>query len=1161
MAQIDGTQNADFIHRRGDGLTVPSGLNEIAGTTAGADIVRAGDGNDVIHADRGADTIHGGAGADRMFGGDGDDTYHLNSVADRAKELVGAGTDLVIASVNHVLGENIENLQLVGARAISGTGNRSDNLIVGTNLDNRLVGAAGNDTVRGRKGNDTILGGTGEDELFGGKGADELRGGAGDDTVWGYRGNDTVLGGLGNDQVWGGVGDDTVQGGAGNDTLGGFLGINRLVGGDGSDTYLVSSANNVLVERANEGRDLVRSKVSFVLGDNFENLDLLGTGNLSGTGNDLGNRLLGNAGNNALSGRGGGDTLVGGRGNDTLDGGIGNDTLYGGAGNDTYVVSEAGDLVVEQGNEGGDSVLTSLTTYSLGKNLENLRYTGTGDFTGNGNGLANRISGGSGNDTLNGRGGADKLIGGAGNDVYIVDNTQETIVEETGGGEDEIRTTLGSYTLGANIENLRYTGTGDFTGNGNGLANRISGGSGNDTLNGRGGADKLVGGAGNDVYIVDNTKEKILEEAGGGEDEIRTTLGSYTLGANLENLRYTGTGDFAGNGNGLANRISGGSGNDTLNGRGGADKLVGGAGNDVYIVDNTKEKILEEAGGGEDEIRTTLGSYTLGANLENLRYTGTGDFTGTGNELANQIIGGDGNDFLAGLLGADRLTGGSGRDTLDGGAGVDTMSGGTGNDTYLVDNTNDVIEELAGEGDRDIVRSTANVYTLGDNVETLLFIGTGDFTGTGNGAANSIVSGGGDDSLVGLQGADLLSSGDGSDTLDGGAGVDTMSGGDGNDTYRVDNTNDRITELPGEGSDTVRSTANVYTLSSHIENLVFAGTGDFTGTGNDLTNYIVGDVGNDTLLGLQGDDRLVAGAGDDRLDGGAGVDTLDGGTGNDTYIVDNANDAIIEKSGAGTSDTVNSTSNSYTLGDNIENLVFVGSGDFTGTGNALNNRIDGSANGASTLDGRGGNDTISSGDGNDVLLGGAGNDSLSGGAGNDTLDGGAGNDVLTGGLGRNRLIGGGGNDTLNAGLGDDRFVFNSTDGVDRIAGAMDPNDRVIFDMSTFNIGNGDATIDNDILLGGTGNATTWDSSNEFVFFVGPTQLDSASVAQFVSQTAGTTTAGTAQLFYVRNRSDLAVFLHVSNGTGTVQAADLDLIFTSDASNVAQFGVNDVFFEL
>jgi Ca2+-binding RTX toxin-like protein len=164
----------------------------------------------------------------------------------------------------------------------------------------------------------------------------------------------------------------------------------------------------------------------------------------------------------------------------------------------------------------------------------------------------------------------------------------------------------------------------------------------------------------------------VTEAASAGTDEVRTTLASYTLGANLENLRYIGTGNFAGTGNTLANVLTGGAGNDTLDGGTGIDTLIGGAGDDVYVVDVAGDVVTENLNEGTDQVRTSLASYTLGSNVENLTFTGTGAFTGTGNTLDNVITGG---------AGADNLSGAAGNDTLNGGAGNDTMAGGAGNDS------------------------------------------------------------------------------------------------------------------------------------------------------------------------------------------------------------------------------------------------------------------------------------------------------------------------------------------------------------------------------------------------------------------------------------------------------------------------------------------------
>ena len=275
---------------------------------------------------------------------------------------------------------------------------------------------------------------------------------------------------------------------------------------------------------------------------------------------------------------------------------------------------------------------------------------------------------------------------------------------------------------------------------------------------------------------------------------INGTAGNDTLnGTNSADQIFGFGGDDTLNGNG---------GNDMLDGGTGADTMNGGTGNDTYIVDDAGDIVNENSGEGTDTVRTTLAAYTLGANVEKLRFTGSGDFIGTGNELNNEIqggtsndtlTGGDGYDYLIGLGGDDSLYGGADGDTLDGGSGADYLEGNDGNDVYLVDNAGDVVVEASGEG-IDLVYTTLASYTLGANVENLDYNGfTGDFVGTGNALDNVIYGGSGADTLSGLDGddelrgesgADTLIGGDGDDLLVGATGTDTLEGGDGADTFR-----------------------------------------------------------------------------------------------------------------------------------------------------------------------------------------------------------------------------------------------------------------------------------------------------------------------------------------------------------------------------------------
>ena len=240
--------------------------------------------------------------------------------------------------------------------------------------------------------------------------------------------------------------------------------------------------------------------------------------------------------------------------------------------------------------------------------------------------------------------------------------------------------------------------------------------------------------------------------------------------------------------------------------------------------------------------------------------TGTGAINGTGNELDN---------VLGGNTGANVLTGAAGNDSLNGGAGNDTLIGGTGNDTYYVDAVGDVITEVGGEG-TELVNSTSLNYTLGANVENLVLQGAGNINGTGNTQDNV---------LGGNAGANVLTGAAGNDSLNGGAGVDTLVGGTGHDTYYVDNASDVVTELIGEGTDLVYSTAASYTLSANVDKLTLAGTADISGAGNDLNNVIVGNAGANVLSGEAGDDYIDGAAGNDSLVGGLGNDTLLGSAG------------------------------------------------------------------------------------------------------------------------------------------------------------------------------------------------------------------------------------------------------------------------------------------
>lgn len=801
-------------------------------------------------------------------------------------------------------------------------------------------------------------------------------------------------------------------------------------------------------------------------------------------------RIQGKSSNDWLTGTSAKDTVEGLLGDDTLDGGLGADYLAGGSGSDVYYVDNALDMVYEAAGEGTDTVYASVA-YALGANVENLVLTGFANLAGTGNSLDNRLTGnsgantltgGDGNDTLDGGAAADRLLGGAGDDSYLVDNLADVVVELAGGGVDTVYATV-SHVLAANVENLVLGGAAAIDGTGNSGSNLITGNAAANLLSGGGGADTLAGAAGDDSYLLDSTAVVIVEAENEGRDTVRTALSGHVLGANVENLVLTGSGNIAGSGNSLdniltgnsgANTLSGGDGHDTLDGGAGADSLVGGTGDDTYIVDDSGDTLVEAASAGTDTVRASI-SWTLGANFESLLLTGSGAIDGSGNSAANL------------------LTGNSAANRLDGGAGADTLAGLAGDDSYVVDDAGDIVIESVAAGN-DLVLASVSC-TLAANVENLTLTGSAGIAGTGNDLSNR---------LTGNAGANALSGGAGNDTLDGGAGADSLAGGAGDDFYLVDHVDDVVVEMAAEGSDTVQSSLS-WTLADHVENLILTGTAALAGTGNELDNRLLGNSGANTLLG---------GSGNDSLDGGAGADSLVGGLGDDTYVLDNAADLVVEGAGEGI-DTVQS-SLSWTLGasSNLENLVLLGSAALWGTGNALANRLTGNA-AANTLTGGEGDDTLDGGAGADSLLGGLGDDTfyvdqagdvlvelagqgtdtvvssisyvlgsnlehlvLTGsaalsGTGNDAnnrITGNAGANVLTGGAGDDTLDGGAGADRLSGGTGNDSYVIDNR--LDVIVESGAGIDTVVSSIS-YTLGSNleHLTLTGSAALTGTGNAS------------------------------------------------------------------------------------------
>ncbi|SSB98674.1 Hemolysin-type calcium-binding repeat-containing protein [Pseudomonas sp. 43mfcvi1.1] len=389
--------------------------------------------NNRINGNAGANILDGGSGIDTLVGGAGNDTYVVDNLKDIVTETttLAGEIDTVRSSVNWTLGANLENLILTGTAQLSGTGNALNNVLTGNAGNNVLNGGAGLDTLIGGAGNDAYtLDQVGElslvqEDVDQGRDSLTLTYAASasssvvdlnlsnlrnvESVILSGAGAFTVIGNDLSNSLIGNASVNNLQGGAGNDNLDGGAGADTLSGGTGNDIYTVDDLKDVISETSTlVGEiDTVRTSVNWSLGANLENLTLIGSANLNGSGNASNNVMIGNAGNNALSG---------GSGNDTLDGGSGIDTLIGGAGNDTYVIDNSQDVVRETTTLSSeiDTVISSVS-WILGANLENLTLTGTA-FIGIGNELDNVLIGNAGNNALDGGAGNDTLIGGIGRD-------------------------------------------------------------------------------------------------------------------------------------------------------------------------------------------------------------------------------------------------------------------------------------------------------------------------------------------------------------------------------------------------------------------------------------------------------------------------------------------------------------------------------------------------------------------------------------------------------------------------------------------------------------------------------------------------------------------------------------------------------------------------
>jgi Ca2+-binding RTX toxin-like protein len=635
-----------FVDLLANGLTQQSLFDDYlqSGDTliggGATDIMRGGGGNDALDGGGGADELAGDSGDDSFVyrvgdavagevidGGIGADRVYMYGGA-ATGDLLGAGhidiSNLNISSVEEIFTNGTEvaitaaQLNPGGFTTFEGTTGKLDAVTI-ANVNNAnlsglafinweaqdrvgIIGTAGVDTVTGTIQSDVFAGLGGTDSFYGGGGndrflilegdmapADGFYGGSGTDilqvdgvsfTQFGV-GQKTSLRGMPLDSV------ETLEVVKGQIVIGADMLSGTITGTAAAPVLLTGRIDRVI----GNGTDAAPNNTSIeIIGGTALAIDLSAT--VFETWNDgfyvdKSIRIFAGAQTQQITGAANEENFIvgtaaaagifvtGGSQDDLVYGSYKDDYIVGGGGYD-YIVGLAGNDLI--GGEDGDDII----------------YGGEGnDTVGGGAGIDN-LYGGGGNDKLQGLTGADVMFGGLGDDTFYIDTAGDVVSEAagTGTGYDTEVSTI-SRSISANIERLALTGTTNINATGNADSNTLLGNSGMNVLNGGAGIDGMAGGDGHDTYIADVFNDVVQETNAvattGGNDIVyfNGTVGTFTLGANVERLTLNGSSAINGTGNAFINIIVGNGGSNIINGRFGNDTLTGGGGNDFFVFNST----------------------------------------------------------------------------------------------------------------------------------------------------------------------------------------------------------------------------------------------------------------------------------------------------------------------------------------------------------------------------------------------------------------------------------------------------------------------------------------------------------------------------------------------------------------------------------------------
>jgi Ca2+-binding RTX toxin-like protein len=656
---------------------------------------------------------------------------------------------------------------------------------------------------------------------------------------------------------------------------------------------------------------------------------------------------------------------------------------------------------------------------------------------------------------------------------------------------------LGSI-YGANTEGATYQGGtyldgyGDYI-DGYGNAQFIYANDGNNTVS----ADNLIYDSSIGGYDNGSNANLTIEGGSGDQTLIAGESGYDTIiGGNLGDDTAAQVDIW---GEEATDSISVGSEDAFVFGGDGANTIDGGSADELNSQGSTVADVVVFAGllaADFNDTEPDVGTVSRATDSYQLAINGTAYFgssldpgdAGSSTLPGSLIIGGDGNEILAGNVGNDTIIGGNETnvaaysassmnndnvffdDVLVGGAGNNLLVAGDGTDALYADMTPDVSnwDNLGSSYSNTIYGGSGFDIVYGSGGSNYIYGSTGYLIAYVGNGQSSVYAGSGTTLVVGGSGGDYIEGGSGSDSLEGGSGADTIVGGVGG-TGGI---------WGMGGNDYLDGGGGNYQIFANIDPVdnpdwASAGGSDsvtIDAGGGDALIY--GSGGSNLIYANSGNDTIYLGNGSTTLDAGSGAsDIFIAGGGDETYMfADNSEQDYISSAGSASSITLDITGFDasdllFTEDQSGDLIISFGSSQIDVLNYSAGANLTIAFDDGSTLDTSGINYALQQPSG-DAELGVDGSpDTIDDTEGYDSIGNLSGDNVVIGGDGYTTIYGGTGSDTIEAGVG----------GASIIGGAGT-------ETYVFNIGDGSSTIDENHTTAGTdaflfgSNVNEWDIS-------------------------------------------------------------------------------------